>query len=313
VKQLAEPVPGGDPLTAATYVRTRLPTRRAALRDLGDQACPATGADLLRDLGYDRRVTVQRFTGPPHPDRDRQFRSRARLLEACRAAGLPVRSVDTKEQELVGNFAHGGRAGVDEPDAVNAHDFRTAARCRSVPSGLDDLLANRGPVVVGTAADTPPFAAAAVARWWSRVGGHRSRGAGELRLLADGGGSNGCRPRRWKQCRQEVVADRDGRDVTGCHYPRGASKWNPVEHRLFGPISINWAGVPLRSPGVMLGFVRGTTTAGGLVVTAEWWGRKYAKGVKGTDAEMAELSIEPHGTCPRGNDTISPRGWEQCN
>src|SRR5579885_3263908 len=131
--------------------------------------------------------------------------------------------------------------------------------------------------------------------------------AGELLVLADSGGSNGCRPRLWKWCLQHLLADRYGLDVTVCHYPRGASKWNPVEHRLFGPISVNWAGVPLRTPAVMLGFIRGTSTDTGLAVTAEWWERQYRKGVKVSKAEMAELNIEYHDTCPRWNYTIRPR------
>ena len=65
-------------------------------------------------------------------------------------------------------------------------------------------------------------------------------------LLADAGGSNSCRSRLWKWCLQERLADRYGLSVTVCHYPTGASKWNPVEHRLFGPISTNWAATPLR-------------------------------------------------------------------
>ncbi len=86
-----------------------------------------------------------------------------------------------------------------------------------------------------------------------------------------------------------------------------------MEHRRLGPISVNWAGVPLRSPEVMLGFLRGTTTETGLVVTAEWWEKKYTKGIKVTKAQMAELCIERHDTCPCWNYTIKPRGWEQWN
>ena len=51
---------------------------------------------------------------------------------------------------------------------------------------------------------------------------------------------------------QEQLADRYGLHVTVCHYPTGASKWNPVEHRLFAPVSINWAGQPLRSLEILL-------------------------------------------------------------
>jgi len=38
-----------------------------------------------------------------------------------------------------------------------------------------------------------------------------------------------------------------GLSLTVCHYPTGCSKWNPIEHRLFSQISINWAGQPLRT------------------------------------------------------------------
>src|SRR5205807_8238989 len=108
----------------------------------------------------------------------------------------------------------------------NAHDFLTDARCRAAPYGLFDVLANKGHVVVGTSADTPWFAAEAVTRWWSRIGCHRYRGVEELLLLADGGGSNGYRPRLWKKGLQELLVDRYGLQVTVCHYPTGASKWN---------------------------------------------------------------------------------------
>src|SRR5262249_40592461 len=73
------------------------------------------------------------------------------------------------------------------------------------------------------------------------------------------------------------------------------------------------AGVPLRSPEVLLGYLRGTATPSGLAVTAEWWERTYAKGVKVSDAEMASLEIEHHDICPRGNYTIRPRHSHRWN
>ena len=61
------------------------------------------------------------------------------------------------------------------------------------------------------------------------------------------GGSNSCRSQVWKAQLQEQLCDRCGLAVTACHYPTGCSKWNPIEHRLFSHISLNWSGVPLRS------------------------------------------------------------------
>jgi len=300
-------------MTEAKYVRRSLRALSGELAELGHAAGPDTVAALLRDLGYRLRVNVKRLSGPYHPDRDAQFTSIEGLVAAFREEGLPILSVDTKKKELVGNFANAGATWRREADEVNAHDFLSDALYRVAPYGLFDVLANKGHVVVGTSADTPQFAAEAVARWWSRIGGHRYRGARELLILADSGGSNGYRPRLWKKGLQEMVADRYGLAVTACHYPTGASKWNPVEHRLFGPISINWAGVPLRSPEVMLGYIRGTTTPSGLEVTAEWWEGRYARGIKVSGAEMAELDIERHDVCPRWNYTIRPRGNHQWN
>jgi hypothetical protein len=304
---LVEPVTGGDPMSEAKYLRTSLQTLSDQLAGQGHDACPTTVGGLLRQLDYHLYVNVKRLTGPYHRDRDRQFRYLEETVDICRQAELPILSIDTKKKELIGDFANPGATWGQEGEEVNAHDFLTDAKYRAAPYGLYDVLANKGHVVVGTSADTPQFAAEAVARWWSRIGCHRYRDVDQLLLLADSGGSNGYRPRLWKRCLQELVADRYGLVVTMCHYPTGASKWNPVEHRLFAPISCNWAGVPLRTPEVMLGYIRGASTTTGLEVTAEWWERTYERGVEVTAQEMAELNIVHHEVCPNWNYTILPR------
>jgi hypothetical protein len=103
------------------------------------------------------------------------------------------------------------------------------------------------------------------------------------------------------------LCDRFGLTVTVCHYPPGCSKWNPIEHRLFSQISINWAGKPLRTLGVMLGYIRGTTTSTGLKVKANLDERTYRRGQKVSRKEMEELCLKHHDTCPRWNYTIRPR------
>jgi hypothetical protein len=300
-------------MTQAKYVRHSLQHFSDELATLGHAACPDTVADLLDEMGYRLRVNVKRLSGPYHPERDEQFGHIQSFIELFREQGWPILSVDGKKKELVGNFAQPGATWLRTPYEVNAHDFLSDALYRAVPYGMYDVLANQGHVVVGTSADTPRFAAEAVSWWWRRYGCHRYGDAGFLLVLADAGGSNGYRPRLWKQSIQELLADRYGLTVVVCHYPSGASKWNPVEHRLFGPISTNWAGVPLQTPEVMLGFLRGTTTRTGLRVHAEWWDRPYAKGVKVSNQEMAELDITHHKTCPRWNYTLTPRGMEQLN
>jgi hypothetical protein len=107
------------------------------------------------------------------------------------------------------------------------------------------------------------------------------------------------------------LCDRYGLTVTVCHYPTGCSKWNPVEHRLFGPISLNWAGQPLRDWETMLAFMRGTTTTTGLAVQAFLHEGVYQTGGTVSDAEMETLNIARHAVCPNWNYTIRPRSGGQ--
>jgi hypothetical protein len=310
---LVEDVTGGDPQSGATFVRRSLEALSRELRARDHHVSPATVAKLLREEDFALRVNVKRFTGPPHPDRDRQFRYVQMRLDLYRDYGWPVLSVDAKKSELIGNFKNAGALWCWQAEEVNCHDFRTDGVCRAIPYGVYDVLANRGFVRVGLSGNTAAFAAGDVRAWWSLLGCKRYSGSGRLLILADAGGSNGYRPRLWKKTLQEEVADRYGLEVTVCHYPTGASKWNPIEHRLFGPISSNWAGEPLRSLERLLAFVRGTTTKTGLTVSAAVDANHYPTRVKVSDREMAELRVRHHDVCPQWNYTISPRLGHQWN
>ena len=131
--------------------------------------------------------------------------------------------------------------------------------------------------------------------------------ARDLLILADAGGSNGCRPRLWKAQRQRQLSDRLGLSVTVGHYPTGCSKWNPIEHRLVSQIRRNWASKPLRTFETMLGYMRDTTTTTGLRVTASLLEGVYQTGKRVTTAVMNTLHVDPHAVCPRWNSTIRPR------
>jgi len=146
----------------------------------------------------------------------------------------------------------------------------------------------------------------ALADWWRDHGKQRYPQAKELLLLSDGGGSNGCRPRLWKRSLQQWC-DRSGLSVTVCHYSTGASKWNPVEHRLFSAISINWAATPLRTLSTMLACLRGTKTQSGLKVTAKVNERIYPTKIKVSNQEMKSLNLQRHSICPLWNYTLCPR------
>lgn len=166
---------------------------------------------------------------------------------------------------------------------------------------------NIGSVFVGTSNNTSKFAVDSISRWWRNEGIQGYSNKNQLLILADGGGSNGWKSRSWKKNIQDELCNRLNLIVTVCHYPTGCSKWNPIEHRLFSQISINWAGKPLRTLDIMLGYIRGTTTKTGLTVKAYLQDGVYEKGQRVTKEEFEQLNIAAHTTLPDWNYTISPQ------
>ncbi len=304
---------GGDPTSDKKWVRSSLRQLSKSLDNLEFSVGYVTVRRLrsflriLKDQGFTQKANRKQHTGPPHPDRDRQFRYLQRVKRLFLAAGHPVISVDTKKKELIGNFKNPGRTWCQEAEQVNVHDFRQDAEGRAVPYGIYDLQHNLGYVVVGNSADTSEFAVDAIT-WWHQLEDRPTfPDETKLLVLSDAGGSDGCRFRLWKKQLQEQLADRLGIEVMVCHYPTGASKWNPVEHRLFSYITLNWAGKPLRSFDSILALIRGTTTETGLKIKACLLDREYEKGIKVSDEEMATWNLKRRRICPTWNYVIKPR------
>ena len=291
------------------WVRSSLQRLSEQLKGMGHQACPHTVRDLLKRQGFSLKGNErnQGQSRTNHPERDQQFHYIAAQRNLFKAASLPIISVDTKKKELIGNFRSKGKVWCKEAEQVDEHDFPSAAECRTVPFGIYEPIRNKGHVYVGISNDTPEFAVTSIAKWWEREGRVAYPLADQLLILADGGGSNGCRVRAWKCNLQNLLSNQLSLTLTACHYPTGCSKWNPVEHRLFSYISINWAGKPLRSLEIMLGFIRGTKTETGLEVKAYLDDDFYKKSVPYSHKDVDRLCLESHEVCPQWNYTIRPQ------
>jgi len=297
----------GDPMSEQKWIRSSLRRLGDELEKIGHEISPPTVGRLLKKLDFSLKVNYKKNeAGQDHLDRDQQFHYIAQQKIAFKAAGLPIISVDAKKKELIGDFKNAGQSWCQKPEIVNVHDFLSNAIGRGVPYGIYDLTYNCGYVYVGTSADTPGFAVTVIARWWQQEGQLIYPNADQILILADGGGSNGCRSRVWKQQLQEQLCDSLGLKVTVCHYPTGCSKYNPIEHRLFSQISINWAGKPLRTFETMLGYIRNTVTTTGLTVKAFLLDGIFEIGHRVSDLEMKMLNLLHHSLCPKWNYTISP-------
>lgn len=295
----------GDPITGLKWTRKTSRKISRGLKRRGFPVGPDTVRRLLREQKYVLRANRKRLNKKQDPQRDRQMRSLVRKRRAFQKAGFPVISVDAKQRELVGNFKNPGRTYRQEALAVWESDYPSEADGVAIPYGIYDVARQEGFVMVGTSHQTPAFAVAALRQWWLRIGQRRYHNQKRLLIEADCGGANGNRCWLWKWGLQQL-ADEFGLRITVTHLPTSASKWNPIEHRLFCHIEGNWAGQPLINYETVLKFIRTTRTETGMRVRAHLDKIEYQTGLKITNAQKAEINLKRHRARPRWNYTIEP-------
>jgi hypothetical protein len=304
----------GDPITGLKWTRRTTEKLAEQLKSLGIQVSANTVGKLLKDMGFSLRVNHKKIssggkklTPQAQRKRDQQFGYIGDLRESFAKKAIAIISADTKKKELIGNFKNQGATWRCESKPTNDHDFPTYAIGKGIPYGIYDTLANLGTVYLGTTHDTASFAVDSIVKWWKNEGSKRYLNTKSLYILADGGGSNSSRSRVWKYRIQEKLCDQFGLSVTVSHYPPGASKWNPIEHRLFSEISKNWAGEPLETYEKTLKLIRTTKTSTGLKVKAHFVRKHYKTGEKISNKQMDSLSLQPHKIFSNWNYTINPR------
>jgi hypothetical protein len=305
LRELLQDATAGDPITGLKWTHRSLRKIQQALRRRRISLSPPTIARLLRRLGFSLRTNRKRVPGVVDPDRDRQFRYLLRLRRLYITRGWPVISVDTKKKEWVGNFKNPGRSWRRRSREVLDHDFPSWAKGKAIPVGVYDLKHKDAYVLVGCSHDTPAFTAAAIRRWWLEVGRRRYRGARRLLIEADGGGPTDHRKWGWKVALQRL-ADEFGLVIAVTHYPKGASKWNPIEHRLFSRISANWAGEPLVSYETILKFIRTTRTEAGCPCRARLDHKDYPVMHRVSPQDKAWVRLKRRSIRPELNYTIHP-------
>jgi len=309
LEQLLQDATAGDPITGLKWTHRSLRKLCKALRRQGLKLSPHTVARLLRQRHFSLRTCRKQKAGIRHADRDRQFRYLIRLRRLYVSYGWPVISVDTKKKEWVGDFKNPGRCWRQQARLVLDHDFPTWAVGRAVPVGIYDIAHNDGYVVLGVSQETPTLAVSAIGRWWSQVGRHRYPSGKHLLIEVDSGGANDHRKWEWKIALQGL-ADEHGLMITVTHYPPGASKWNPIDHRMFSLISANWAGEPLTTYETILKYIRSTRSGTGFHCRA-CLDRKEYIARRPTREQRQQVCLTRRKVFPQWNYTIYPHNDHQ--
>ena len=237
--------------------------------------------------------------------RNEQFEYIALQKAKYEVTGNPILSMDTKKKEYLGNFYRDGRLYTQEEVRTYDHDFNSFAEGQIIPHGIYDLKQNIGYLNLGTSFDTTQFACDNLRRWWEDHGQYDYPEATSILLLCDGGGSNGSGHYLFKADLQQVVDD-IGVEIQVAHYPPYASKYNPIEHRLFPHVTRACQGVIFKTVELVGELMAKTTTRKGLAVTVKVIDRVYEKGRRVADTFKQNLPIIFDDFLPKWNYRAVP-------
>jgi len=294
IRKLVDGSTYGNPERVLSYTTESLRKIECELEAQGVNVSYKTIGKILDAMNYSRQANQKMLqVGKAHPDRNAQFEHINKTAAEYLEVGDPVISVDTKKKENIGNFKNNGSEYREngDPRKVLDHDFPIEELGKISPYGVYNLNNNTGFVNVGTSHDTSEFAVESISRWWETVGKHTFPNASRIYINCDSGGSNGCRVRMWKYQLQEF-ANRTGLHIEVSHFPRGTSKWNKVEHRLFCYISQNWKSKPLVDVQTAVNLIGSTRTTTGLKVICVRDNTEYKLARKVTDEEFEAINID---------------------
>jgi Rhodopirellula transposase DDE domain len=256
----------------------------------------------LRDLGYKYRKIRKTLATGVYEQRDAQFQILFNLV-LIMSLKSPVLSIDCKKKERLGTLYREGKSYSQTPQEAYDHDYAALGTGKVIPHGIYDLQKNRGYITIGNSSETALFIVDNLRWWWDEFGMHDYPDAQNLLLLCDAGGGNSYRHHAFKK-ELQTFAREIGVDIIVAHYPPYASKWNPIEHRLFCHVHQAMSGQMFLSYEFIQTLIEKTSTVQGLKVAVRIHLKEYQTGLKTTKEEVDENRIQRHATIPLLNYRI---------
>jgi Rhodopirellula transposase DDE domain len=280
------------------------------MQDCGSYVSVHIVDQLLDRHGFRERKALRMRPLARHPDRDAQFETIARLKRESFDSADPILSMDLKAREVLGDFFRHGTLWTRETIRVFDHDFAEFGQGVVLPHGIYDLKLNRGYIHLGTSHETSEFACDCLEDWWERFGRAAYPAARSILLLCDGGGSNPAdndngQAHLFRTDVQRLV-NALGLEIRVAHYPPYASKYNPIEHRLFPHLTRVCRGVILQSVGLVAELMRKAKTRTGLSVEVDILDKIYEIGRKVGQATKDAVNLVRDAVLPRWNYRILP-------
>ena len=256
----------------------------------------------LNNLGYRYRKIRKSLATGIYENRDEQFKIIFNLVLTM-SLKSPILSIDCKKKERLGTIYREGKSYGQEQQEAFDHDYSHLGEGKIVPHGIFDLQKNVGFITIGSSSETAAFIVDNLRWWWFNYGINDYPDARNLLLLCDAGGGNSYRHHAFKKELQDFAKE-IGIDIIVTHYPPYASKWNPIEHRLFCHVHQAMSGQMFKNYEYVKMLIDKTSTAQGLKVIVRIHTKKYLIGIKTDKSQVDEKRIQRHSQIPELNYRI---------
>jgi hypothetical protein len=259
----------------------------------------------LRCLGFGYRKLSKNVATGVCADRDLQFKIICDLV-LFMSLKSPILSIDCKKKEVLGNLYRAGKCYMQGSVKVYDHDYTHLAEGKVIPHGIYDLQRIEGYITIGTSHETAEFITDNLLWWWVTYGIHYYPEAQSILIFCDAGGGNSYRHHVFKKKLLEL-AKTIGKKLIICHYPPYASKWNPIEHRLFAPVHQAMQGAVLDSYQTVKMLIDKTSTKTGLKVVSRIVDKHYPIGEKVEAKDVDYSSIIYNKVVPKLSYEVVPK------
>ena len=257
----------------------------------------------LLNLGYRYRKIHKTLATGIYAHRDAQFKIIFNLVFIM-SLKSPVLSIDCKKKERLGTIYRAGKSYGQAPQESYDHDYSHLGDGKVVPHGIFDLQKNVGFITIGSSSETAAFIVDNLRWWWFNYGINDYPDAQNLLLLCDAGGGNSYRHHAFKK-ELQGFAKEIGIDIIVTHYPPYASKWNPIEQRLFCHVHQAMSGQMFKNYENVKTLIDKTSTVQGLKVGVRINIKEYATGIKTDKSQVDEKRIQRHPDIPELNYRIA--------
>lgn len=296
----------GDPMNEnIKWIKLTRHEISIAMKKLGVSVSRNIIKKLLKKHNFVKRKMQRKTATGEFRDRNKQFRNINKLKMEYMESDNPVLSMDTKKKEKIGNLHRAGEVYCTQGLESYDHDYPYLAEGVLVPHGIYDMKYNAAFITIGMEHETADFVCDSIKSWWKKAGKKTYDKADEILIYCDAGGANSYRHGVFKFALQNLVNE-IGLPIRICHYPPYASKWNPIEHKVFPHITRAMSGVKLESIEGAKELIKKTHTKTGLKVLVNTTKKIYKTGIKITKDILEKINIVKHGQLGQLNYTVSP-------